>query len=87
MRTVFIFMNEASQAVEIPKDMQFEAVAELEIRREGDTVLLRPVRPNWVSFAHEPTASADFLAERPCVLKTDYFDLSGAGESSEEPGQ
>ncbi|WP_213767027.1 type II toxin-antitoxin system VapB family antitoxin [Caballeronia sp. dw_19] len=87
MRTVFIFKDEASQAVEIPKDMQFEGVAELEIQREGDTILLRPVRPNWISFGHEPAAGADFLAERPGVVQTGCFDLSGTDESSGKPGQ
>jgi antitoxin VapB len=87
MRTVFVFKDEASQAVEIPKDMQFEGAAELEIQREGDTILLRPVRPNWISFAREPTASADFLVERPGVVQIGRFDLSGTGEGLEESGQ
>lgn len=84
MRTVSIFKNNANQAVRIPKDMQFEGVTELEIQREGDTILLRPVRPNWTSFAAELTADSDFLAERPNVIQTGRFDLSGIGEESGE---
>ena len=84
MRTVSIFRNNANQAVRIPKDMQFEGVTELEIRREGDTILLRPVRPNWASFAEEPLADAGFLAGRPAVFPAGRFDLSGTHEDDEE---
>jgi len=83
MRTVSIFRNNANQAVRIPKDMQFEGVTELEIRREGDTILLRPVRPNWTSFAGAPTADTDFLAERPDIVDDGRFDLS---DDSDAPG-
>ncbi|WP_454719774.1 MULTISPECIES: type II toxin-antitoxin system VapB family antitoxin [Cupriavidus] len=83
MRTVSIFRNNANQAIRIPKDMQFEGVTELEIRRDGDTILLRPVRPSWVSFAGEPLADDDFLAERPPVVQTGRFDLSDADEKKE----
>lgn len=55
--------------------MQFEGMTELEIQREGDTILLRPVRPNWTSFAGEPAADADFLAEHPAVVQSERFDL------------
>jgi len=84
MRTVSIFKNNANQAVRIPKDMQFEGVTELEIQREGDTILLRPVRPNWTSFAVEPAAESDFLTERVNVVETGRFDLS---RMDEEPGE
>lgn len=85
MRTVSIFKNNANQAVRIPKDMQFEGVTELEIQREGDTILLRPVRPNWTSFAAEPIADSDFLMERSNVVQTGRFDLSGMDDESGEP--
>lgn len=50
------FKNNANQTIRIPKDMQVEGVTELEIRREGSTILLRPVRANWTSFANEAKA-------------------------------
>ncbi len=87
MRTVSIFKNNANQAVRIPKDMQYEGVIELEIRREGDTIILRPARPNWTSFAQEPLADADFLSERPAVIESGRFDLSGAEGEVQEPGK
>ncbi|VWD25180.1 AbrB family transcriptional regulator [Burkholderia lata] len=87
MRTVSIFKNARNQAIRIPKDMEFEGVTELEIRREGDTLLLRPVRPTWLSFASEPLADADFLAERPAVIEAGRFDLSGGGAVPTESDQ
>lgn len=87
MRTVSIFKNNTNQVVQIPKDMQFEGVTELEIQREGDTILLRPVRPNWTSFAGEPVADADFLAERPAIIQSGRFDLSGPDDDAGESDQ
>ncbi|MGI4984672.1 MAG: type II toxin-antitoxin system VapB family antitoxin [Janthinobacterium lividum] len=87
MRTVSIFKNNANQAIRIPKDMQYEGVTELEIRREGDTIVLRPVRPNWSSFALEPLADADFLSERPSVVEAGRFDLTGIEGGEPEAGK
>lgn len=87
MRTVSIFKNNANQAVRIPKDMQYEGVTELEIRREGDTIILRPARPNWTSFAQEPLADADFLSDRSTVVASSRFDLSGVEDEVQEAGK
>ncbi|WP_323074091.1 type II toxin-antitoxin system VapB family antitoxin [Mycetohabitans endofungorum] len=84
MRTVSIFKNNANQAIRIPKDMQFEGVTELEIRREGSTILLRPVRANWTSFANEAKAEADFLAERIDVVEPGHFDFGDAEDDAQE---
>jgi antitoxin VapB len=46
MRTVSIFRNNRNQAIRLPKDFEFPGVAELTIERQGDTILLRPVRPS-----------------------------------------
>jgi antitoxin VapB len=45
MRTVSIFMNSRNQAIRIPRDMEYQGVSELEIIRDGETLILRPVRP------------------------------------------
>ena len=88
VRTVSIFRNNANQAVRIPKDMKFEGVTELEIRREGDTLLLRPVHPTWASFADEPLADEDFLAQRPSIVEASRFDLCSDDDSEDqEAGQ
>lgn len=68
MRTVSIFKNGKNQAVRLPKDMEFQGVAELEIIKTGDSITLRPARPDWLSFAALPQADADFLLERPLVV-------------------
>lgn len=71
MRTVSIFKNGTSQAIRLPADMAYEGVGHLEITRNGDTITLRPVRPNWQSLAELPKADSDFLTERPIVLRDD----------------
>ncbi|EOY0229842.1 AbrB/MazE/SpoVT family DNA-binding domain-containing protein, partial [Escherichia coli] len=51
-------------------------VRELEIVREGDSIILRPVQPNWGSFAQLEKADPDFMAERENVVSDEgRFDL------------
>jgi antitoxin VapB len=73
MRTVSIFRNNSNQAIRIPRDMEFQGVAELEIQRKGDSLILRPARPSWESLHDVPVADDDFLAERPDVIEEDRF--------------
>lgn len=68
MRTVSIFKNGKNQAVRLPKDMEYQGVSELEIVKEGDTLMLRPVRPTWLSLVELPKADEDFLTERNDVV-------------------
>lgn len=49
MRTVSIFKNGTNRAILLPRDLDFEGVSELEIVREGDSIILRPVRPTWAA--------------------------------------
>jgi antitoxin VapB len=72
MRTVSVFRNNRNQMICLPKEFEFPGVTKLTIEKQGDTILLRPVRPSWTSFLAEPRADANFLAERP--------DLIGAAE-------
>jgi antitoxin VapB len=81
MRTVSIFRNNRNQAIRLPKDLEFPGVTELTIEREGDTILLRPVRPSWASFADEPLADLDFLQDRPDVIEEGRFSLDHARKS------
>ncbi|MGU3400760.1 type II toxin-antitoxin system VapB family antitoxin [Brucellaceae bacterium D45D] len=73
MRTVSIFTNNRNQAIRLPRDMEFEGVSELEITREGDTIILRPARPSWGSLRDFPAADADYLIERPSVVDEERF--------------
>ncbi|MEN4807284.1 type II toxin-antitoxin system VapB family antitoxin [Pantoea agglomerans] len=71
MRTVSVFKNGNNRAIRIPRDMDFEGVSELEIIREGNSIILRPARPNWNSFSEQEKADPDFLAERENVISDD----------------
>lgn len=73
MRTVSIFKNNSNQAIRIPRDMEFQGVSELEIIREGDTLILRPARPSWGSLRNTPPADANFLLEREDVIDESRF--------------
>ena len=68
MKTVSIFKNGKNQAVRLPRDMEYEGVSELEITKEGDTLILRPIRPDWLSLADQERADSGFLAERLDVV-------------------
>ncbi|EBX1067391.1 AbrB/MazE/SpoVT family DNA-binding domain-containing protein [Salmonella enterica subsp. enterica serovar Oranienburg] len=68
MRTVSIFKNGNNRAIRLPRDLDFEGVSELEIIREGDSIILRPVRPTWSSFAQLEKTDPDFMAEREDVV-------------------
>ena len=69
MRTVSLFRNGSNQAVRLPRDLEFQGVTELEIVKHGDSITLRPARPDWLSFAEEERAEHDFLAERLTVIE------------------
>nr|WP_181716375.1 type II toxin-antitoxin system VapB family antitoxin [Escherichia coli]QID22278.1 VapB protein (antitoxin to VapC) [Escherichia coli] len=76
MRTVSIFKNGNNRAIHLPRDLDFERVRELEIVREGDSIILRPVQPNWGSFVQLEKADPDFMAERGNVVSDEgRFDL------------
>ncbi|SFR60411.1 type II toxin-antitoxin system VapB family antitoxin [Thiomicrospira sp. ALE5] len=64
MRTVAIFKNAKNQAIRLPKDMEYEGISQLEIIKNGDEIILRPVRPNWLSFSEVEKADDDFMLER-----------------------
>lgn len=68
MRTVTILEIGKSQVVKLPKDMEFEGINELEIIKEGDSIILRPTRPDWLSLAGNDKANADFMAQREDVV-------------------
>ncbi|WP_264289853.1 type II toxin-antitoxin system VapB family antitoxin [Duffyella gerundensis] len=76
MRTVSIFKNGNNRAIRLPRDLDFEGVSELEIIRECDRIILRPVRPTWGSFKELAKADADFMADREDVISDEgRFDL------------
>ena len=76
MRTVSIFKNGNNRAIRLPRDLDFEGVSELESVREGDRIILRPVRPTWSSFVQLDRADPEFMAEREDVVSDERrFEL------------
>lgn len=76
MRIVSVFKNGNNRAIRLPRDMDFEGVSELEIIREGDAIILRPVRPTWRSFTQLEKADSDFMTEHEDVISDEgRFDL------------
>lgn len=73
MRTVSIFRNNRNQAIRLPRDLEFPGVTELAIEKQGEAIVLRPVRPGWLSFRDEPRADADFLRDRPPLIEEGRF--------------
>ncbi len=65
-RRASIFRNGSNQAVRLPQDLKFsEDVKEVRIRKQGDSLLLSPIRPDWASFfALKIAVPDDFLADR-----------------------
>ncbi|HAW2024765.1 TPA: AbrB/MazE/SpoVT family DNA-binding domain-containing protein [Escherichia coli] len=68
MRTVSIFKNGNNRAIRLPRDLDFEGVSKLEIVREGDSIILRPIRPTWGSFLELEKADPDFMAKREDIV-------------------
>jgi antitoxin VapB len=75
VKTAALFINGRSQAVRIPKEMEFDGVAEVEISRDGDALILRPARKSWTSFVDAPLADADFLLDRTDVVEDGRVQL------------
>lgn len=69
MATASLFTNGKSQAVRIPKDLEFEGINEVEITRDGDSIVLTPKRKSWASFSDVDKADDDFMVERSNVVE------------------
>jgi len=61
-----IFRNGANQAVRLPQELRFpEDVKEVRIRKQGNGLLISPVKPDWSSFfAMQVDVPDDFLENR-----------------------
>ena len=69
MRTASLFKNGKNQAVRLPKDFGFEGITEVEIIKEGESIILTPKRKSWASFSDIEKADSDFLLERTDVIE------------------
>src|SRR5579859_2066223 len=65
-RRAAIFRNGRNQAVRLPQDLKFpDKVKEVQVRKQGDSILLSPVKPDWASFfALDVQVPDDFLTRR-----------------------
>ncbi|MBD1874869.1 AbrB/MazE/SpoVT family DNA-binding domain-containing protein [Nodosilinea sp. FACHB-131] len=73
-----VFQSGNSQAVRIPKELQFEQLdVEYDIERQGDTLIIRPVRAPLINVLERFAAfSEDFMAEgRPAQSDQDRDTL------------
>jgi antitoxin VapB len=65
-RRASIFRNGANQAVRLPQELRFsDEVKEVRIRKQGDALLISPIKPNWATFFSLKTdVPVDFLGDR-----------------------
>ncbi|MCV0428094.1 MAG: antitoxin [Roseibium sp.] len=68
MTTAKLFTNGRSQAVRIPKDFAFKGISEVSVRKEGDKLILEPIRKSWTSLAAAGNADQDFMTDRPDLM-------------------
>jgi antitoxin VapB len=69
MATASLFTNGKSQAVRIPKELEFEGINEVEVIRDGDSIILTPKRKSWSSFSAVEKIDDDFIVNRPDVIE------------------
>jgi antitoxin VapB len=65
-RRAAIFRNGRNQAVRLPQDLRFpEKVREVQVQKQGENILLSPIRPDWTSFfALDVSVPDNFLLVR-----------------------
>lgn len=60
-----LFKNGGLRAVRLPTGLDFPPeVTEVVIRREGDSLVITPRRPDWDSYFSEPPLGEAFLGDR-----------------------
>lgn len=65
-RRAAIFRNGRNQAVRLPQELRFsDDVKEVRVRKQGDGLLISPVKPDWISFfAIDLKVPEEFLKRR-----------------------
>lgn len=77
MATAKLFSNGRSQAVRLPKEFRFEGT-EVSVRREGDAVILEPLKPRaWPKayWRRWGKATLDLDLVEPLPAGSDSVDL------------
>jgi antitoxin VapB len=75
MATASLFINGKSQAVRIPKELEFDGINEVEITRQGDSIVLTPKRKSWGSLVDVNKADDDFMAQRSNIVENGRVKL------------
>ena len=65
-----IFTNGRNQAVRIPRELEFKGVDSVKIEKQGNSLVLSPVRSTWSSYKEEAVADDDFMRVRPRLIKS-----------------
>lgn len=65
-----LFVNGRSQAVRIPRNIEFKGVDAVNVEKRGTAIILTPVRKTWDSFGALTPAADDFMRFRPRLLKS-----------------
>lgn len=68
--TAKIFTNGRNQAVRIPRELEFKGVDAVSIEKQGNTLILSPVRSTWSSYKELEAADDDFMRVRPRLIKS-----------------
>lgn len=76
-RTAKLFTHGGSQAVRLPKEFRFEG-AEVRIRKDGDRVILEPVKTDWEAFWRRIDHLAE-LAGEPFPDRAEQLEGRDAG--------
>jgi antitoxin VapB len=69
MRTASLFKNGKNQAVRLPKDFEFDGVTEVEIEKQGESIIITPKRKSWLSLIDSEKADDTFLQEREDIIE------------------
>ena len=77
MTTASLFKNGNNQAVRLPRGLEFEGVSEVEIRRQGNSIVLTPVRKSWKSFTETAPVDDRFQTERHDVIQGGRVEFDG----------
>jgi antitoxin VapB len=72
-RTAALFKSNRSQAVRIPKDMEFpEGVKRVVVSKDGDKIVISPVKHSWDDFFDRPPCPDFPERDQPPVQERDW---------------
>ena len=76
MITASLFKNGRNQAVRLPKELEFSGVNEVELRKQGNSIIITPLRKSWMSFADTLEADKNYLIERNEIIEDERVNFN-----------